>query len=250
MTSPSELYALADRLDALPGDWHGAGHMSPGALRALIEHALAGPPIERSVETGAGRSTVLLSRLSAHHTVFSVDDAGSLTAPPRHPEYRAETVTIVEGPTQRTLPGHTFTEPLDLVLLDGPHGYPFPELEYLCLYPHLRPGALLIVDDIHIPTIRHLFDFLREDAMFRPLGIAGWTSFFRRTDAPTFPPTENGWWLQGYNAGHFPVPHPRWGVLTPLRAWEARWILRARQAGGRLLRRAGRETSISRRAGR
>ena len=34
------------------------------------------------------------------------------------------------------------------VLIDGPHGYPFPEIEYFYFYPRLKPGALLVVDDI------------------------------------------------------------------------------------------------------
>ena len=41
--------------------------------------------------------------------------------------------------------------PLQLVLLDGPHGCrDSPVLEYYFLYPRLEGGALLILDDIHI----------------------------------------------------------------------------------------------------
>ncbi len=55
------------------------------------------------------------------------------------------------------------------------------------------------MDDIHIPTIGHLFEFLKADDMFALLEVFGHTAFFRRTAAPTFPPTKDNWWLQNYN---------------------------------------------------
>jgi hypothetical protein len=109
---------------------------------------------------------------------------------------------------------HTFTEPLQLVFIDGPHGFPFPDMEYWKLYPHIEPGGLLVLDDIHIPTIRHLFNFLREDAMWTLIETVGKTAFFERTNAPTFSPVEDGWWLQNYNTRRFPVPYENitdWG---------------------------------------
>jgi len=41
------------------------------------------------------------------------------------------------------------------------HGYPFPEMEYYFIYPHLEENALLIVDDIHIQNIYNLFIFFK-----------------------------------------------------------------------------------------
>ena len=117
----------------------------------------------------------------------------------RSPLLRAGAVTFVEGPTQLTLPRHTFDHRLQLALIDGPHGYPFPDLEYDYLYPHLEEGALLIVDDIQIPTITNLFEFLKADEMFSLQEVVETTAFFRRTAAETFPPTGDGWWTQRYN---------------------------------------------------
>jgi hypothetical protein len=109
----------------------------------------------------------------------------------------------VEGPTQVTLPLHTFTDRLQLVLIDGPHAYPYPDLEYYYLYPHLDRDALLIVDDIHIPTISHMFDFIRADEIFALQEVIETTAFFRRTSAPAFSPFGDGWWTQRYNARAF-----------------------------------------------
>jgi len=195
--------SILAELDRLPSTWHRSGTVGPRCLRALVRHA--GPlPLLHSVETGCGKTTVLLSRLSRNHQVFSLDEDGSVSAVKALPFFDPATVEFVLGPTQRTLPVHRFERDLALVLLDGPHAFPFAEIEYWHLYPHVAPGGLLVVDDIHIPTIHHLFDFLREDEMFRLLEVVEKTAFFRRTDAPTFDPFGEGWWLQRYNARRFP----------------------------------------------
>ena len=89
--------------------------------------------------------------------------------------------------------------------------------EHLCFtleggdsYPQIRPGGLLVVDDIHIPTITHLFRVLQEDAMWRLLAVELYTAFFQRTDAPTFDPFGDGWIHQRYNRDRF--PHKEWLV--------------------------------------
>jgi hypothetical protein len=194
---------LLDQIAHLSGSWHGAGTLGGRVLKRIAFHA--GGAIKASAETGAGKSTLLLSHLSGKHTVFALDCGGSLSAVRSSPLFNHETVEIVEGPTQKTLPTHVFREKLQLVLIDGPHGYPFPEMEYWHFYPHLEPGGLLIIDDMHIPTIYNLFAFLRDDVMFDLLEVVGTTAIFRRTDAPLFDPYGDAWWQQGYNKKRFPA---------------------------------------------
>ena len=185
------------------GSLHTVGTFSARTLKA-IARITRGRQILNSAETGSGASTLLFSHLSPRHTVFAKDaGSGSVVNTRRSSLLRRDVVTFVEGPTQTTLPRHVFTEKLQLVLIDGPHGYPFPELEYYFLYPHIAAGGLLILDDIHIPTVHHLFAFLRRDAMFHLEEIVGVTAFFTRTDAPVFDPLGDGWWLQSYNKRPF-----------------------------------------------
>ena len=182
---------------------HLAGTFSTAGLRAIVRHAKLFP-IHHSMETGSGASTLLLSHLSGDHTVFAVDaGTGSIRSIEHSPLLHPGTVTFIEGPTQLTLPRHQFEHRLQLALIDGPHGYPFPDLEYFYIYPHLDQGALLIVDDIHIPSITNLFDFIHADEMFELQEVVDNTGFFRRTAAPTFPPTGDGWETQEYNRRAF-----------------------------------------------
>lgn len=177
---------------------HRSGSMSPTALIKLAEH-LQARDIRHSVETGTGASTLVFSHLSQSHTVFALDSDDSITMVRRNPLLNRQVTTFVDGPTQKTLPVHSFPLPLQAVLLDGPHAYPFPDLEYFYLYPHIEKGGLLVIDDIHIPSIQNLFRVVSHDHMFRLLEVCGKTAFLRRTDAPLFDPWGDGWWLQGFN---------------------------------------------------
>ncbi len=189
---------LDDILDAAqnlnPGD-----ALDPRALEAIARQ-LAPRRVAHSVETGAGGSTLLFSHLSANHTAFAIDGENRVLSRLRGSRLlRGDRVRFVEGPTQRTLPRHVFLTKLQAALLDGPHGFPFPQLEYYHLYPHLDEDAVLIVDDIHIPCVHDLYEFLKADAMFEPLEVVGRTALFRRTAVPAHEPLGDGWWLQGYN---------------------------------------------------
>ncbi len=177
---------------------HAAGTLSAPALRAIAAHA-AGRTVLHSAETGCGASTLLLSHLSQNHTAFALDIGGSVSSVRNSPLLRPGIVQFVEGPSQRTLPQFRFEAKLQLVLIDGPHAYPFPDLEYYHLYPHLDTGALLVIDDIHIPSIHNLFEFLRGDAMFRLETVVRTTALFSRTESPTLDPYGDSWEQQGYN---------------------------------------------------
>lgn len=172
--------------------------MSSAALIALARH-LQEQPLHNSAETGTGASTLIFSHLSEAHTAFAVDTDQSIACVRRHPLLKRQATVFVDGPTQKTLPLQAFRDPLQAVLIDGPHAFPFPELEYFYLYPHIEQGGLLAIDDIHIPSIQNLFRFLRQDDMFRLEEVCGRAAFFRRTAAPTFDPWDDGWWLQRFN---------------------------------------------------
>jgi hypothetical protein len=186
-------------------DWHGAGTVGRTVLDAIVRHVAQTPsPIERSAETGSGKTTLLLSHLSPHHTVFAVDAGQSISRVRGSDLFNVRSTTFIEGPTQRTLPRHYFAAPHQFVLIDGPHGYPFPDLEYFFLYPTIAASGLLVLDDLLIPTIGRMFDIVKQEAMFELLEVVDDnTAFFRRTAAPLIDPDTDSWWLQGYNQPYY-----------------------------------------------
>lgn len=206
MSAPGSLSARIREYERSLPD-HRSGTVDTAVLQAMERFAPS--TVNWSMETGCGKTTILLSNLSARHHVFTFDDRAEERSSIRYyedcPFFKRERTTEVLGATQLTLPVYKFSDRIDLALLDGPHAYPFPELEYYYVYPQLRPGALLIIDDIHIPTIHRLHTFLAEEEMFELVHIERTTSFFTRTDAPTFFPLGDGWEYQAFNKARFPA---------------------------------------------
>jgi Methyltransferase domain len=142
---------------------------------------------------------LVLSQLAERHLCFTTAWDESLKTTQSSPMLNSAVVQFVIGSTQQTLPTFKFEHQLDFVLIDGPHGYPFPDLEYYFFYQHLRPGAILAVDDTHIPTIRRMYEIIREDAMFDVVAEIRNLAFLQRTNHKTFPPFSDGWFEQAYN---------------------------------------------------
>jgi len=189
----------------LPISWHPLGGFDARTAQAIVRFC-EGRDIAESMETGAGKSTLIFSHLSRHHTVFALDDGESLSMPLRSHLLRKDVVTAIEGPSQLTLPKHQF-KPLQLALIDANHAFPFAELEYYYIYPHLETGAILIIDDVDIPTINNMYRVLRVDRMYRDLGIVGKTCFLERTSAPLLDPITGWWKMQDYNSRKRIVDH-------------------------------------------
>lgn len=194
------LEQVRDEILALPEDWHGAGSMSAKTLTYLTQVLSEMQPINFSVETGSGKTTLLFSHSSNNHKTFAVDDGnGSISNVKASQLFSPGSVEFVEGPSQINLPAFNFDQPIDVALIDGPHGYPFPDLEYYHLYPHIRKGGLLLLDDIQIPTIQHIFITLKADEMWELLDVVDNLAFFQRTSVEGVSPLEDGWWKQGLN---------------------------------------------------
>jgi hypothetical protein len=192
--------------------WHDSGNLN-GSVLDRISHYGQSTGVKCSAETGCGLSTVILSNIARRHHCFTVASGNSLGRVQSAPHFCPRRVSFIVGPSQLTLPRFSFVEQLDLVLIDGAHGFPFPQLDYYYFYPHISPGGILIVDDIHIPIVTQMYDILKQDAMWEHLEDVLCTAFFKRTDAPLFDPCGDNWWQQGYNKKHFKERESLEGVL-------------------------------------
>jgi hypothetical protein len=203
--------------DIHSGQTHRAGTVSFETIDA-IERVCSARTINWSMETGCGLTTVALSNLSKRHVAFAYDDrdneSSSVAFAMNSPAYRSEVCSYVFGPTQVTIPPYPFEQGIDFALIDGPHGFPFPQLEYYYIFPHLQLNALLVVDDINISHIWGMFACLAEDDMFELVDIVdGKTGFLRRTAAPAVSPIGDDWYLQRHNFMRWPmkvVPDTLW----------------------------------------
>jgi precorrin-6B methylase 2 len=168
--------------------------MSQAALAGILRRG----PFRSSAETGCGGSTIVLSHASERHVAFAIEgEDRTITELRRQSDLIAANVIFVEGETRNTLPRYAFEGEFDLVLLDGPHAYPLPQVEFACLYPRIRLGGWLVLDDIQIPSVYELFRFLEKESSFVLEEVAVRTAFFRRVSAAEYGP--DGWALQGMN---------------------------------------------------
>jgi precorrin-6B methylase 2 len=168
--------------------------MAPAALKGLAKRG----PYKSSGETGCGGSTILLSHVSNDHVAFAIDGANrTISSLRQHADFRADSVVFVEGETKHTLPTHFFKNPLDLALLDGPHAYPLPQLEFVYLFPNIRKGGWVVLDDIQIPSVHDLFRFLRMESIVTLEEVTVRTAFFRKISEDQ--PGPDCWQLQHMN---------------------------------------------------
>ncbi len=206
MTRPTEQngtdQVVRKIIEEVPTTFHSHGSLHPDVLRRIAhEHKRVHARV--SIETGCGLSTLVLSHLSDRHTAFVSPQGDSLQNTQNSPYLRSSATNFAIGPSQIMIPKWQFADPLDFVLLDGPHAYPFPDLEYYYTYPYIRKGGMLVVDDIHIPSIHGMYEFLRDDEMWEHCGDVHTTSFFQRTDRPIFDPLGGDWVSQRFNRRRF-----------------------------------------------
>jgi precorrin-6B methylase 2 len=181
-------------LVARASSFHPWDAMAPAALSAILRRG----PFRSTVETGCGGSTIVLSQSSDRHTAFAIEGENrTIAGLLQHNDLRVPVVTFVEGETRTTLPVYPFEGELDLVLLDGPHAYPLPQVEFAYLFPRIRIGGWLVLDDIQIPSVHELFRFLQKEPSVVLEEVVLRTAFFRKASAPNHGP--DGWQFQGMN---------------------------------------------------
>jgi Methyltransferase domain len=122
-------------------------------------------PGSRTLETGLGVSTVLFALWGCEHTCVVYSEA-EVAACRRHLESRgipAGSVTFHIGPSERVLPSLALRD-LDLVFIDGCHGFPLPTIDWFYAASMLRADGVAVLDDAQLRHVRlGLFDFLNRD---------------------------------------------------------------------------------------
>jgi precorrin-6B methylase 2 len=124
---------------------------------------------QRTLEIGAGASTVVFAACGASHTAVS---------PARHEHLRiaeystriglsVELVRFVDESSDDALPKLAGDAPLDFAFIDGTHAFPYAIVEWHYLRRMLRVGGRLIMDDVPIPTVNGLYRYLHADPDWR-----------------------------------------------------------------------------------
>ena len=139
-------------------------------------------PGARTLETGSGLSTVLLASLGASHTAVTPaqDEADRIVSYCRDHGIDTASLRFEIGFSEDVLPTLDREDELDLVLVDGNHGFPTPMLDWYFAGSRLRPSGWLIVDDVNLPAVAHLCAFIDRDPRWSAHRRAGKWNAYRR----------------------------------------------------------------------
>jgi hypothetical protein len=185
--------SLAAEFKANPPSLHATGEVCGGLHWAALEW------LERTVqpgwatlETGAGLSTLVLAARGAVHEAVtpSEDEADRIAAEAGRRGISLERVTFRIASSHEELPRW---EPrtLDLALLDGAHGFPYPILDWWYVAPHLKRGGYLLLDDAYMDAVGTLVDFLRSRPAWRVEGAVGYRTLVVRKLEEELPPFDS-----------------------------------------------------------
>ena len=165
--------------DGTPANW---------AARPEVLNFISGrlSPEMTTLETGAGQTTIVFAIAGTSHY--------TITNQPNEPERIREycrkngimgNLHFLLGGSDTVFAGcGLIPEALDFVFIDGAHRFPFPALDWHYTEGRLKIDGTLGIDDIDIPSVRMLHDFLNGEKEWKLINIIGKTSFFEKTGIP------------------------------------------------------------------
>ena len=185
-----------------PANWS----VVPDVLR-FIRYSLK--PSMRTLETGAGQSTVAFAIAGTQHVSIT---PGRLEAE-RIRNYCREhgiedTITFIHDSSDIALAsGQGIPDVIDFVFIDGAHRFPFPILDWHFTEQKVPVGGIVAIDDYLTPSVKILHDFLLEEdddweliQSFRFISRRhGGTSFFRRKRAKVIYLDDTGQYRADYH---------------------------------------------------
>jgi hypothetical protein len=142
------------------------------ALRWLEENVR---PELATLETGAGASTIVFAASgSAHDTITpSADEVERIRAECVRLGVDPTRVRFHVGESHEVLP-QLEPRPLDLALIAGADGFPYPILDWWHIAPRLRVGGRLLVDTPYHPAGSAVVEHLKTDPAWRVVAALGY----------------------------------------------------------------------------
>jgi methyltransferase family protein len=194
LTDPPLVHGIYDATGAVTG--HHVHSTDLDCYRLIADACSEGV---RTLETGLGVSTALFAALGTDHTcvTYAQDEVDRLLDWSRRCGVDARRVTFHVGDSAAILPSLA-PDPLDLVFIDGGHGFPLPVLDWYHGAGRLRDGGVLVVDDVPLPAVSVLTQFLDLDPRWAPLARTGKWAAYRRTGGGTL---AQDWWQQPFLRG-------------------------------------------------
>lgn len=237
---------LTTELRANPPGLHGAGNEYWGlAWPALEWLERTVQPGMQTLETGSGASTLVFAAGGADHEAVTpaAEEEGRFRTECEGRGIDGSRVRFRIGYAHEVLPRLEQRE-LELVLIDGAHGFPYPILDWWFLAPRLRIGGRIVLDDAYMPPVGVLVDSLQTQPGWEVEEALGGRTVVIRKTADELPSFEwSGERLGGRMSFRFLPPRRRVVESLTQRAFRTRLGLAAvriaRRRSGLVWRRRG-----------
>ena len=181
---------LTERLRAAPPGIHGDGDEYWGLAWPALEWLEGELRSDMTtLETGSGASTIVFAAAGTDHVAVTPD-------PDEETRVRtacdtlgisSATVSFAVGFSHDVLP----TQPersLDLVLLDGAHGFPYPILDWWHVAPQVKLGGRILLDDAYLPPVTAVVDHAQASSSWEVERSVGYRTVVVRKLADELPP--------------------------------------------------------------
>jgi hypothetical protein len=181
-----------------------------------------------TLETGSGASTIVFASRGARHTAIS-PDPGEHEGIKRYCEEQgipSDQLTFFAGSSHEVLRDEWTPEPLDVVLVDGSHAFPYPVLDWWFTERHVKVGGRVLLDDAYLTSVNVVARYLRHSPSWELESVAGQrTPVFRKLDDE---PATFEWGILERHPSHDYLAPPQrlaawaryrlidWGPLRPL----------------------------------
>jgi Methyltransferase domain len=189
-TLPLQMATLTDRLRAAPPGIHGAGDEYWGLAWPALEWLEGEVRADMAtLETGSGASTIVFAAAGTEHIAVTPDAAeeGRVRDACRRLGVSSERVSFEVGFSHDVLPRLPGRQ-LDLVLLDGAHGFPYPILDWWHVASRLAVGGRILLDDAYMPPVTVVVDHVRHSAAWEVERSVGYRTVVIRKLADELPP--------------------------------------------------------------
>ncbi len=216
---------LTSRLRASPPGIHGAGNEYWGLawpalewLEAELREGMA------TLETGSGASTIVFAAAGTDHVAVTPDpeEEGRVRAACRELDVSSERVSFEVGYSHDVLP-RLSDRALDLALLDGAHGFPYPILDWWHLAPTLKVGGRMLLDDAYMPPVAVVLDHARSSKAWEVEHAISYRTVVLRKRADELPPFDwEGERLGGHMTFRYLPPAERVVASTRHRLFSTR----------------------------